>query len=171
MFCSSPNSEDQDLASRNPLLFLTYYALANYLRELGTLLPLIAVLSKFISHLPQGFETTGISIIVLMSNAAHMLRVRLTSMELQAFEIKPGYEDRLLWPLCVNSFYIGVLLLCTPALLCCKVSSQRAGARAFSVVDSWRPTKRIGMGSRTGYTVGTQTVLTTDSGAAFALKI
>lgn len=86
---------------------ITFQAIA---REL----PQIAIIGKFSKKCPEGFESTGITLLISVTNTGVILSGVLAGKLLGWFDVTSGHYDNLIWPSFYCHYYSLVLVLLSP---------------------------------------------------------
>lgn len=79
----------------------------------GQTLPQIATIGRFTSYMPEGFESTGVTILVSVCNVGVLGSGLLASLELQAHDVVAGYYERARDVMDLNCYIsLGVAIAC-----------------------------------------------------------
>jgi hypothetical protein len=84
-------------------------------------LPQIATIGRFTSYLPEGFESTGVTILVSVMNMGVLSSGLLASVELQAYNVYAGYYERARTPMNMNCWISLGVCFATPLFVAWKV--------------------------------------------------
>ena len=91
--------------------------LQGFLNQFAGDLAAICTLGRFSRFLPEDFETTGITILVAMSNIGIIGGNLLAALELDLYSVHPGYFLRVIRPMFLNFFFAIFLMLVLPLFL------------------------------------------------------
>lgn len=91
----------------------------NIIQNLGQDLLLIPMIGRISKYLPDGFESTGITVIISFVNFAGITNNFASAFEIEYFDCNKGYYDRTKWPLVWNVGANVVLMLLAPLFLVC----------------------------------------------------
>lgn len=86
----------------------------NCFQNLAQDLPLISIIGKFSQYCPEGFESTGVTLLITFSNTATTVSSSIASYELTAFNVTEGHYDNLIWPSLYNHYYAILLIILCP---------------------------------------------------------
>lgn len=101
-----------------PLWFLfTYKIFADMMYSLGGDLLFIPMVGKISKYLPEGFESTGITIAISFSNLTGISSGFTAKYEINHFKIKKGYYERTAGSIVLNSAINCVFILVSPFFL------------------------------------------------------
>lgn len=81
-------------------------------------LPLIAIIGKFGENSPEGFEGTGVSLLVSITIISLSCSAYGGGFELDKFGVRSGHYENLVFPAILNSFYVIFLVLVSPLFSC-----------------------------------------------------
>ena len=81
---------------------------------MATDLPQIAVIGRFSKKCPEGFESTGITLLISFSNTAVLLSGISAANLLQTFAVRTGHYDNLIYPVIYTHYYSLVLVFICP---------------------------------------------------------
>jgi hypothetical protein len=79
-------------------------------------MPMIATIGKFTKLCPDGLESTGITLLVSLSGVGSLMGGLLGAFELDRFQVRNGYYERMYWPVFLNWVYAIVMVLLCPLL-------------------------------------------------------
>ena len=77
----------------------------------------ITVVGRMSKYLPEGFESTGVTIIIAICNITVIVGGLITSSILDAYDVKRGFYERLAEPQIIVTSLSILLLFVSPALL------------------------------------------------------
>jgi hypothetical protein len=98
-------------------------------------LPNLATIGRFTTYMPEGFESTGVTILVATMNMGVLSSGLLAAAELKAFNVVDGYYDRVTQPITINCMIsIGVCILC-PLFIAWKVKGLAKSHGAIENAD------------------------------------
>ena len=78
--------------------YAVFYTIANCSWALSKSLTFVMIIGRISKFLPQGFESTGVTIVVACSNFTISVGQYLGSILLQYYEVRAGYYERLEGP-------------------------------------------------------------------------
>ena len=88
-------------------------------------LPQIATIGRFTTYMPEGFESTGVTLLVAFSNMGVLSSGLLAASENSRFNVVDGYYDRARKPMLINCWIsLGVCALC-PLFVAWKVKGLK----------------------------------------------
>lgn len=80
----------------------------------STDLPQIAVIGRFSKECPEGFESTGITLLISFSNTAVLFSGISAAHLLQTFDVRTGHYDNLIYPVIYTHYYTLILVFICP---------------------------------------------------------
>jgi hypothetical protein len=92
------------------------------LQNLGLDLSIVPLVGKVSKELPEGFESTGITIVIAAYNLANMLNQEFSSYLLDRFDCRDGYYERSKAPYLLNIAFLVGLIAVSPLFLTCRDS-------------------------------------------------
>ena len=99
-------------------------SLVNFLHRVGYFLSETSYLALMACYLPDGFETTSITLVSGVLNVAELCSGSLYTYQVDCFHVHEGYWDRLRKPIVLNMFLDLALVMIGP-LLFLKLSEVR----------------------------------------------
>lgn len=110
-----------------------FYWIQTMLTNFTQNLPQIATIGKFTTYMPEGFESTGVTILVSVMNMGVLSSGLLASAELQAYDVVAGYYERARTPMNINCWIsLGVCVAC-PLFIVWKVTGLK---KSHGVVEN-----------------------------------
>jgi hypothetical protein len=85
-------------------------------------LPQIATIGRFTAYLPEGFESTGVTMLVSVMNVGVLSSGLLASAELDAYNVYAGYYERARTPMDINCYISLAVCILTPAFVVWRVT-------------------------------------------------
>ena len=79
-------------------------------------MPMIATIGKFTKLCPDGLESTGITLLVSISQIGSLIGGLLGAAEIRFFDVHEGYYERISGPILVNYAYAILMVLLCPIL-------------------------------------------------------
>lgn len=79
-------------------------------------MPMIATIGKFTRMCPDGLESTGITLLVSLSGVGSLIGGILGAVQIEYFDVRAGYYDRISGPIFVNWIYAIFMVLICPIL-------------------------------------------------------
>lgn len=89
----------------------------NTVQSLGSDLLLIPMIGRISKYLPDGFESTGITVIIALQNFTVLGNNQFSASEMEYYGIDKGYYDRTKWPMAWNTGAQVLLMLLAPLFL------------------------------------------------------
>ena len=91
----------------------------------GQNFPPIAIIGRFTAYLPEGFESTGVTVLISIMNIGTLGGGLLTAAELQAYNVVDGYYERTKTVMDINCLIsLGVSVVC-PLFIIWKVKGLK----------------------------------------------
>lgn len=76
-------------------------------------LPQIATIGRFTSYMPEGFESTGVTLLVAISNMGVLASGLMGAAEVEAYNVNIGFYERAINPMMLNCWIsLGVCVVC-----------------------------------------------------------
>jgi len=91
--------------------------MVNFLSSMSQDLPTIAIIGRFSEHCPKGLETTGITLLISLTNLGVSAGGIISDQEVTYFHAVEGYYDNLRYPLIINTGIAILLLFILPLFL------------------------------------------------------
>lgn len=106
--------------------------------NISSFLPQMATIGRFTAYMPEGFESTGVTILVSLCNIGITSSGLMAAEELVWFDVKPGYYKRTQSGMHLNVGISVFLVLVCPLFVVWKVGIKKAlaGAGTESTVES-----------------------------------
>lgn len=89
----------------------------NTIQSLGGDLLLIPMIGRISKYLPDGFESTGITVIIALQNVTVLGNNQFSATEMTTYGIDKGYYDRTKWPMAWNTAAQVLLMFLAPLFL------------------------------------------------------
>lgn len=97
----------------------------SFLVNLYAFLPQMATIGRFTSYLPEGFESTGVTLLVSICNMGLLTSGLTAAQELIWFDVKAGYYENIAMPMHINVAISVLLVLITPLFVVWRVRLKR----------------------------------------------
>ena len=91
-------------------------------------MPQIAVIGRVSLYLPEGFESTGVTLVIAIGNIGLTVSNLLAAKEISAWGAAVGYYERLFWPVVINTVYSIFVVLVTPCFVMFRSQEEQAKA-------------------------------------------
>ena len=95
----------------------------------------MAVIGRFTTYMPEGFESTGVTILVSIMNIGTLSSGLLASVELQAYDVVDGYYERAQGPMDINCMISLVVSLVCPLFIVWKVKGLKKSRAKIENID------------------------------------
>lgn len=77
----------------------------------------MCILGRFSRFLPEDFETTGITLLIAISNVGIIGGNLIAGQQLDWFDVHPGYFQRIVIPMLINISYSVLVMFLVPVFL------------------------------------------------------
>ena len=96
-------------------------------------MPMIATIGRISQYLPEGFESTGVTLIIAIGNLGITASNLFAAREFDIWKAIVGYYGRLFWPVVVNTGYTIFVVLITSLFVIYKCEKRKANIQLNSV--------------------------------------
>lgn len=98
-------------------------------------LPQIATIGRFTTYMPEGFESTGVTMLVSVMNMGVLSSGLLASAELQAYNVISGYYERARTPMNINCWISLAVCYACPLFIAWKVTGVKKTSATVENID------------------------------------
>jgi len=98
-------------------------------------LPQITTIGRFTTYMPEGFESTGVTMLVSVLNMGVLSNGLLSSYELQSFDVVAGYYDRARHPMKINCLISLALCIVCPLFIVWRVTGLKKTSGTIDVIE------------------------------------
>ena len=97
-----------------------------FMQQFAMDMPQMATIGRVSLYLPEGFESTGVTLVIAIANVGLTGCNILNSKELSGWRAEAGYYERLFWPVVLDTVYAVFVVLITPFFVMFRAQERKA---------------------------------------------